>query len=201
MMQELLDVLTPDGVLTGEVKPRTEIHREGLWHRSFHLWIIKERRYVLFQRRAKTKDLEPGKLDVTVGGHFGAGETLKDVIREVEEEIGLQVNLGELRYLETRPVERFYPHAVDREFQEVYALHCDQELDQYFLNRDEVHVLYEVPLERAVELYREGTPVAAAGFDAYRRPNHALLIPDDLIEQARPDVVDVLEKIEAWLKS
>lgn len=199
MLQELLDVLTPDGIPTGEVRPRDEVHREGLWHRSFHLWIVKEGRYILFQRRANTKDLEANKLDVTVGGHFGTGETLKEVVREVEEEVGLRVSLAALRYLETRPVERIYPHATDREFQEVYVLRCDQELDQYALNRDEVYVLYEVPLARAIELYRDGTPVAAAGFDAYRRPNHALLIPEDTIEQARAEVVDVLEKIASWL--
>lgn len=201
MTQELLDVLTPEGIPTGQVRPRDEVHREGLWHRSFHLWIVKENRFVLFQRRSSTKDLEPNKLDVTVGGHFGAGETLKDVIREVEEEIGLQVRVGELQYLETRPVERFYPHAIDREYQEVYALRCEQDLDQYHLDRREVYVLYEIPISRALELYREGTPVAAAGFDAYRRPNHALLIPEDLIEQSRADVVDVLEKIAFWLDS
>ena len=74
---EFLDVLTEEGLPTGRTKRRTEVHRDGDWHRSFHLWIVKEGRYVLLQRRSQAKDLEPNKLDVAVGGHFSAGGGLE----------------------------------------------------------------------------------------------------------------------------
>lgn len=192
-------MLDADGQPTGITKPRTEVHRDGDWHRSFHLWIVKEGRYVLFQRRAKYKDFEPGKIDVTVGGHLAAGETVRDALREVEEELGLRVALKDLVYLETRRVERSYALASDREFQEVYLLRCDQELSAYTLNPQEVYALYELPFERAIALYRDGTPQFAAGYDAYQRVNNALLIGDDLISQAKADVLAVLSKIQALL--
>ncbi len=198
--EEFLDVLTPEGIPTGYSKRRVEVHADGNWHRSFHLWIVKEDKYLLFQRRAKSKDLEPGKLDVTVGGHFAAGETLLDVLREAQEEIGLQVSVKDLHYLHTQKVERHYPQAIDREFQEVYVMRCDQPLTQYLLDPKEVEVLYEIPLDRALELYEEGRYVAVVGYDCYQRSNNALLLLSDGIEQARAQMLASLKKIQTWLK-
>ena len=197
---EFLDVLTQDGLPTGQSKRRAEVHRDGDWHRSFHLWIVKEGRYALFQRRSERKDLESNKIDVTVGGHFAAGETLREVLREPYEELELDLSPKDLSYLTTRQAERFYEDRTDREFQEVYVMRCDKRLENYALNREEVYALYEVPLERAIQLYKEGASVAAAGFDAYGRENNALLVADDLIQQAREDVVVTLGEIRAWLE-
>ncbi len=197
---ELFDVLDELGIPTGETKARALVHRDGDWHRSFHLWIIKDSQHVLFQRRSHKKDLEPNKLDVTVGGHFAAGETLLEVVREVEEEIGLKVELKDLHYLETRQGERHYDNAVDREFVDVYALCCDQSLEQYFLRCDEVSVLYEVPLDKAIDLYQDGTFVAVYGYDCQQRTNNALLVADDLIQSSRLEVVQTLLKIKEWLE-
>jgi isopentenyldiphosphate isomerase len=196
---ELFDVLDETGNPTGEQKARALVHRDGDWHRSFHLWIIKDGQYVLFQRRSKEKDLEPNKIDVTVGGHFTAGETLADVVREVQEEIGLKVRSEELYFLETRKGERQYEHAIDREFVEVYVLRCDQPLHNYHMICSEVTTLYEVPIDRALELYRTGQFVAVYGYDCMQRNNNALLIEDDLIQQSRREVIETLEKIQTWL--
>lgn len=196
---ELLDVLDATGRPTGIRKPRAEVHRDGDWHRSFHLWIVKDALSVLFQRRSKFKDFEPFKIDVTVGGHLAAGETVEDALREVEEELGLRVAAKDLIYLKTRRSERVYPAACDREVQEVYLLRCDQDLSEYLLNPMEVYALYELPIVRALALYRDGIPQFAAGYDAYRRVNNALLIEDDLIAQAKADVIDTLITIQGLL--
>lgn len=199
-MTELLDVLLPPaGLPTGVVKARDAVHRGGDLHRTLHLWLVRGKN-VLMQRRALSKDLEPGKLDVTVGGHFGAGETLAEVLREADEELGIRVAVGELSYLGTFRATRHYSGVVDDELQESYLLRRDAPLESYALSSDEVEVLYELPLSGAIALYEHGTPVAAAGFDAYGRQNNALLIADDLIEQARADVVERLRQIQALLE-
>ena len=199
--EELVDVLDETGEKTGAVKPRSEVHRDGDWHRVFHLWVVREDGTLILQRRSRHKDLEPNKVDVTVGGHLEAGESTLDASREAEEELGLEVAPERLAFLGTWQTERRYETAVDREFQEVFAVVNDWTLEEYSLNCGEVYLLYELPLRRALELYREGTPVPAAGYDCQRRKNDALLIPDDLIHQARQPVVEQLEALSTWLQA
>src|SRR5687767_2706683 len=98
--RELFDVVTADGRPTGRTKARAEVHRDGDWHRSLHVWVagIGEdgEPFLTFQRRGFGKDTWPGLLDATVGGHYRAGEGLTEALREVEEEIGLRVTAGDL---------------------------------------------------------------------------------------------------------
>jgi isopentenyldiphosphate isomerase len=196
---ELLDVLDESGAATGVTKARSAVHRDGDWHRVLHVWVAGEDGTLILQRRSRFKDLEPGKVDVTVGGHLQAGESVFDAAREAEEEIGLEVRPERLAHLGTWRSERRYPEALDREFQEVFALVCDWPLERYALDCREVYLLYEVPLERALELYRHGTPVPVSGYDCQFRRNDALLIPEDLIDQARSDVAEQLQALAAWL--
>jgi len=191
-------VLNPSGVPTGVFKARADVHRDGDLHRTLHLWLVSGDR-VLMQRRAEGKDIEPGKIDVAVGGHFRAGETFLEALREADEELGLRVQPGELTYLGTFRATRHYPGVTDDELQESYLLRRDAPLESYVLDPGEVDVLYELPLSGAIALYERGTPLAAAGFDAYGRHNNALLVAEDLIQQARADVAARLRQIQVLL--
>lgn len=197
---ELLALLDHDGNPTGALKARGEVHRDGDWHRAFHLWVVHDDGLVLLQRRAPGKDLAGGKVDVSVAGHERPGETLVDVLREAEEEIGLVLRPGDVEFLHTQRSERRYPHdAVDREFQDVYvALVPTRELSDYALDCAEVTVLYEAPVTRLVGLYRDGGSLPVAGWDCQQRRNDALLIDDDLIEEGRAGTLVSLERLQRW---
>jgi len=200
---EPLDVLDELGNPTGEVKPRGAVHEDGDWHRAIHIWVVREGNMVLLQRRANTKDLEPGKLDVSVGGHVRASELFLDAIREAEEELGLALRPGQLAYLGTAAAVRRYDTGptpiVDREHQDVYLVLDDRALDDYQLQIDEVDTLYEVPLNAAIALFRNGEYVAAAGYDSMHRPSNALLIETDLPAQGREMLAQALERVAAYL--
>lgn len=200
---ELLDLLDAEGVPTGAAKPRAEVHRDGDWHRAFHLWVMHPDGYVLLQRRSRAKDLAPGRVDVSVGGHLRAGETWLDALREAEEEIGLTVRPGAVDFLHTLRSERRYPDGrVDREFQDVYATVVrDHALSDYAPACAEVTVLYELPIDRALALYRDGTAQPAAGWDCQRRTNDALLVPEDLIAEGRATTVTSLEGLRTWWRT
>ncbi len=196
---EPLEVLDETGLPRGEGKPRAAVHRDGDWHRAFHLWVVREGDLVLLQRRSKRKDLEPGRIDVSVGGHVRYGETLIEVVREAEEELGLQVRPGQLTFLGSARSVRTYEGALDREIQDVYVVRDERPLSEYSLSCDEVDTLYEVPVERALELYRDGRYVAVAGFDCQRRVSNALLVEDDVIAQGRELTARALERVRDWL--
>ena len=51
---------------------------------------------LVLQRRSEAKDTWPGLWDVSVGGHYAAGEGLEGGLREIEEELGLEVREEQL---------------------------------------------------------------------------------------------------------
>jgi len=152
---ELFDVCDAEGRPTGRTKRRADVHRDGDWHRAFHCWVTLEGGDVpvlLLQRRGAQKDTWPLKLDVTVGGHFAAGETLADVVREAEEEIGLAVTLDELIPLGRRVGSGSQPGIVDRELQDVFLWRGTGRLEDFHPQPVEVDALLEVPLPDLLRL-------------------------------------------------
>lgn len=60
MKEELLDVLDENGIKTGQVLPRREVHKKGLWHRIIVVAIVNEKNEILLQQRSANKDKNPG---------------------------------------------------------------------------------------------------------------------------------------------
>ena len=140
---------------TGLNKRRGDIHRDGDWHGAIHIWVGgvdgDGRPFALFQRRSASKDSWPGALDVAVGGHLRAGESLAETVREAEEEIGLVLRLPNLTRLGRR-----FAHSVrgaDNEVQEVFALRSDLPLDRYRLHPDEVEGVVSIGFDEAIALF------------------------------------------------
>jgi len=122
MEHELIDLLNKQGKIIGTVD-KAVAHKEGLWHRSVHLWIVNEQNEVLLQKRAKTKKFFPNVYDVSVAGHIGAGEhSLETAIREASEELGLTINKNKLQFLFTIKEEFVYGDVISKEFVDVYLL-------------------------------------------------------------------------------
>ena len=71
---------------------------------------------ILFQKRSKFVDGNPGMYDVSAGGHIDPGETPEEAaLRETREEIGVALKPSDLSFLglfET-PKKSFYVYAVD----------------------------------------------------------------------------------------
>jgi len=165
-VDEKIDVLDARGLMTGKVAWKSEAHRLGLWHRCFHCWIASPEMpsggpYLFVQRRAAGKETWPDRLDVTVGGHLGAGEeALEGGLREIEEELGLQFAAGDLIPLGTRRAELEIPAGIDREFQEVFLLVRSLSPEDLQLQKEEVAAVARLRLDD-VEALCEGSEVPA----------------------------------------
>jgi isopentenyldiphosphate isomerase len=149
---ELFDVVTADGRRTGRIKTRAAIHRDGDWHRALHVWVIgldeQGTSFLTFQRRSPLKDTWPDHYDVTVGGHYRAGETFVETLREIEEEIGISANGLELIPLGIHIcANEAVPGTIDRELQDVYFLQDDRPLTAFYPNPAELAALARFPLE------------------------------------------------------
>jgi isopentenyldiphosphate isomerase len=152
---EPFDIITADGTRTGRVKSRAEVHRDGDWHRAIHVWLAgvdhRGMPFLTLQRRSPYKDTWPGRFDATVGGHYRAGETLAETVREVEEEIGITPDLKKLQPLGVRVcANEAQPGIIDREIQDVFLLRDDRPLEAFRPNPAELAALVRFPLETLV---------------------------------------------------
>ncbi len=89
--EELFPVVDEDGNTIGEAL-RSVCHngKSMLLHPVVHLHLFNTHGELFLQKRAMTKDIQPGKWDTSVGGHVSRGEsTAEALLREVREEIGL----------------------------------------------------------------------------------------------------------------
>ena len=90
---EILDVVDETGAPTGETVERAEAHREGVRHRTSHVWIARNRNgriQLLLQKRCMQKDSFPGCYDISSAGHIPAGgEFASSALRELKEELGI----------------------------------------------------------------------------------------------------------------
>lgn len=155
---ELFDIVNEDGSPTGRTKRRADVHRDGDWHRAIHIWVWgvdDDGPYLLMNQRGRHKDTWPLALDATVGGHLGAGETVEDAYREVEEEIGIAVEPQRLQFLYTRArvSDGHLPGIVDRERQEIFLLRDDRPLAHFRPQVAELEGLVQMRLDHAMALF------------------------------------------------
>jgi isopentenyldiphosphate isomerase len=158
---EGFDVVAFDGEPTGIVKARAAVHRDGDWHRSIHVWVAGTDEYgpfLTFQRRAFAKDTWGGKLDATVGGHFRAGESLTETLREVEEEIGVTVSRADLKPLGVRvSVNDIGPAIRDHELQSIFLWLDDRPLLDFAPDPVELAALIRFPIEDLLAFFSTGS--------------------------------------------
>ncbi|MDP4203295.1 MAG: NUDIX domain-containing protein [Bacteroidota bacterium] len=90
MMDEIFPLVDEQGNVIGKAT-RKECHGGTFWlHPVVHLHIFNSKGELFLQKRAMTKDTQPGKWDTAVGGHVDYGEDVETALnREAFEELGV----------------------------------------------------------------------------------------------------------------
>ncbi len=155
MIDELIDIYDENMNLLGTAM-KSQAHREGLWHKTFHCWLARKNEegkiMVWLQLRNKDKSIYPDMLDVSAAGHVRSGEEVKDGYREVTEELGLCLQKDDLVKMFT--IKEIYQKndIYNREFEVLYMAVVDNLLAKVKLQPEEVAGLYEVELDDFVRL-------------------------------------------------
>ena len=89
-MDEIFEIVDDNNNIIGRTA-RSQCHgNPELCHRTAHVIVLNKSGDILLQKRAKDKDIQPGKWDTAVGGHLMMGETFEQAaIREMNEELGI----------------------------------------------------------------------------------------------------------------
>lgn len=93
MNDELLDLVDDDDNVIG-TQWRSDVHANNKHHfRVINAFVVNSEGKLWVPRRTSTKRLFPNGLDMSVGGHVGAGESyLAAFRRETMEEIGVDID-------------------------------------------------------------------------------------------------------------
>ena len=114
---EMFQLVDRDGNPTGQA-PRAVCHGDPtLIHLVVHLHVFDGQGRLYLQRRARTKDTNPGLWDTSVGGHVSAGETVPQALaREAREELSILAG-------DARPLYGFlYEGSFESEYARCFAL-------------------------------------------------------------------------------
>ncbi len=116
---ELFEVFSETGESIG-LRPRDEVHREGLWHKSAHVFVFDSSGRLLLQQRVCDKDLYPDLWDYSVGEHTQPGESHEQTARRgLFEELGI-TSAKLWRLGATRSIVLEGPQFMDSEIQQAY---------------------------------------------------------------------------------
>ncbi|WP_026423595.1 NUDIX hydrolase [Actinokineospora inagensis] len=164
-------------------------HVQGLWHRTFSaLAINPTTKRVVLQKKTPGRYVfdRPDYADITVGGHYHAGETIPEGVREIHEELGLPISYSDLHPIGLRQTAvTLAPDYVEREFQHWHLLPLDLALDEIPLSDTEVSGLVDIALVDAIALASGDTDTAPAHYttrtDTGREHGEITLTTADLV--------------------
>lgn len=138
-MKEVLKIFDENKNEIG-IADRDEVHKKGYWHETFHCWFVEKNDdidYIYFQKRSNEKKDFPNLLDITAAGHIMSNETVYEGIREVKEELGIDVKMKDLISLGVIEDSIVTNSFVDREFANVFLYH-KEDTDHFNIQIEEV---------------------------------------------------------------
>lgn len=156
--------MSPVGVAT-----REEVHRFGYWHEVFHCWFtIREDEidYIYLQIRSENKKDYPNLLDITAAGHLLADETINDGIREVKEELGIDVSMEDLMPLGVIKYCGMREDFIDKELANVFLYQSNITFDEFELQKEEVSGIVRAKFDDFCKLWLgEKDEIRVEGFE------------------------------------
>lgn len=134
---------------------KTELRKNGYWCKSIHCWIVRPTKpgYVLFQKRGAHKKIFPNTLDISAAGHYKVGEQLSDGVREISEELNLNIDFNSLVPLGLKLDVAKVGENIVHEFCYCYFLRNDKIPNEYELGLDEVEGLVEISIPDGLDLF------------------------------------------------
>lgn len=165
-MEHVNILLPPTFEKSGVIKSRKEAIEHGDWIGTFNLWIIQSDPIpsIVYQMRSPNSTWAPNALDVTAGGHYQAGESILDGLREAKEELGKTYNQKDLLYLGKKlHVSPDIRGHVRHNVVDIFFTTDNSPLDSYHLEKQEVSAIVVCPIDELIKTHSESYNFEAQG--------------------------------------
>lgn len=144
-MMELWDLYTKDRKLVGKTIERGQIIPEGNYHLTVEVWIKNKSGKYLLSQRSKDKSIFPNKWECTCGSALVGENSMQAALREVREELGIELNPEEGRLVNTLILEDFmndvYLFETNKHIQLAKAT-CDEVQDAKWMTKSQIEGYY-----------------------------------------------------------
>ena len=176
---EILDIVDRNGEPTGEQIDRETAHKNGIRHRTSHLWVARINKkhsetatlsdvQLLLQKRSDNKDSHPGKLDISSAGHIPAGTGYEtSAVRELKEELGIDAKEEELHYCGKRRKEykkKFHDSVFwDNQVSNVYVIMRNIEAEDVKYQLSELSGVMWMPFDEVYSMVEADSLLDAQG--------------------------------------
>ncbi|KRG12601.1 NUDIX hydrolase [Virgibacillus soli] len=138
------------------IATREDVHRYGYWHEAFHCWFIRKEKgmdCLYLQLRSNLKKDYPNLLDVTAAGHLLANETVQDGVREIKEEIGVDISFQELIPLGIIDYCVIREDFIDKEIANVFLYKSTKSFEEFTLQKEEVSGIVKTEFSHFADLW------------------------------------------------
>lgn len=189
------------------VASRKEVHEKGYWHEAFHCWFVsieESKPSIYLQLRSKDKKDYPDLLDITAAGHLLADETVQDGVREVKEEVGIDVSYEELEPLGVLNycVER--GQFTDKEIANVFLYQTSVEMKEFTLQKEEVAGMIKADFQNFESLWKgDLDSIMVEGFridgDGHQVDYKEAVGRDKFVPHEQSFYLEVIERIKQKL--
>ncbi|MDU5081272.1 MAG: NUDIX hydrolase [Bacillota bacterium] len=105
------------------------------------------------QLRSNIKKDYPNLLDTTVAGHLLANETVQDGVREITEEIGIDISFQELIPLGIIAHCIVSEDLIDKEIANIFLYKSEKSFDNFTLQEEEVSGIVKTKFKHFAELW------------------------------------------------
>ena len=146
-MKEMLDVYDINGNKTGKVVERYHHKKDGAYYLCIHAYIVTRDNKYIIQRRSMTKKYFPGIWDITCGAADSGEDSYTAAVREVREELGLNLKGCEYRLVG----KNVYFDCLN----DVYFFYTDYSVDDCILDPEEVMDVKEIDAEELIDLIKD----------------------------------------------
>ena len=148
---ELWDILDSSGNKTGQTIERGKIMAQGQHHLVVDVWIINSNNEFLISKRSSNKKLSPNMWEPTCGCATIGDDSLTAALREVKEEVGIDLYPDNGRFLKRFKLPN-RPEIID-----VWLFNQDVDIHSVVLQEEETDDAMWATMDMILQMVADGT--------------------------------------------